>query len=65
MGLRLIRGVSEQAFYARFGKSLDEVYGDVLKKHMKNGLLEYKDGFFFLTERGLDVSNYVMADFIK
>ncbi len=65
LGLRLIRGVSEQAFYARFGKSLDEVYGDVLKKHMKNGLLEYKDGFFFLTERGLDVSNYVMADFIK
>lgn len=65
LGLRLIRGVPEQAFYDRFGKSLDEVYGDVLKKHMKNGLLEQKDGFFFLTERGLDVSNYVMADFIK
>lgn len=64
LGLRLTKGVSEQSFYEQFGCSLFEVYGSVLEKHRKNGLLEQKDGFFFLTEYGLDVSNYVMADFL-
>lgn len=64
LGLRLTKGVSEQAFYEQFGCSLNEVYGSVLEKHRKNGLLKQKDGFFFLTEYGLDVSNYVMADFL-
>lgn len=64
LGLRLTKGVSEQAFYERFGCSLYEVYGSVLEKHRKNGLLKQKDGFFFLTEYGMDVSNYVMADFL-
>ncbi|MDE5819419.1 MAG: radical SAM family heme chaperone HemW [Lachnospiraceae bacterium] len=64
LGLRLTKGVSEQAFYEQFGCSLYEVYGSILEKHRKNGLLKQKDGFFFLTEYGLDVSNYVMADFL-
>ena len=64
LGLRLTKGVSEQAFYERFGCSLYEVYGSVLEKHRKNGLLKQKDGFYFLTEYGMDVSNYVMADFL-
>ena len=64
LGLRLTEGVSEQAFYERFGCPLREVYDSVLQKHIKNGLLRHENGFFFLTERGLDVSNYVMADFL-
>lgn len=64
LGLRLTKGVSERAFYEQFGCSLHEVYGSVLEKHRKKGLLQQKDGFFFLTEYGLDVSNYVMADFL-
>ena len=64
LGLRMTKGVSERAFYEQFGCSLYEVYGSVLEKHRKNGLLKQKDGFFFLTEYGLDVSNYVMADFL-
>ncbi len=64
LGLRLTKGVSEQAFYEQFGCSLYEIYGSVLEKHRKNGLLKQKDGFLFLTEYGLDVSNYVMADFL-
>lgn len=64
LGLRMTKGVSERAFYEQFGRSLYEVYGSVIEKHRKNGLLKQKDGFFFLTEYGLDVSNYVMADFL-
>ncbi|MCM1103578.1 MAG: radical SAM family heme chaperone HemW [Clostridium sp.] len=64
LGLRLTKGVSEQAFLERFGRSVYEVYGSVLDKHKRDGLLAYRDGFWSLTERGLDVSNYVMADFL-
>lgn len=64
LGLRLTGGVSEQAFYGQFGRSVYEVYGSVLEKHIKSGLLVKKDGFLHLTERGVDVSNYVMADFL-
>lgn len=64
LGLRLTEGVSEQAFSKRFGRSVYAVYGSVLDKHKRDGLLAYRDGFWFLTERGLDVSNYVMADFL-
>ncbi|MCM1539282.1 MAG: radical SAM family heme chaperone HemW [bacterium] len=64
LGLRLTKGVSEQAFLERFGRSVYEVYGSVLDKHQRNGLLTERDGFLFLTDRGLDVSNYVMADFL-
>lgn len=64
LGLRLTKGVSEQAFYEQFGRSMYEIYDRVLQKHIENGLLVHKDGAFFLTEHGLDVSNYVMADFL-
>lgn len=64
LGLRMTKGVSEQAFRGQFGYDMQEIYGNVLKKHMKDGLLAHENGFFHLTERGLDVSNYVMADFL-
>lgn len=64
LGLRMTEGVSEQAFRRQFGYTMQEIYGNVLKKHLQNGLLVYQNGFYSLTERGLDVSNYVMADFL-
>ncbi len=64
LGLRLIRGVSESEFKALFEKDIDEIYGDVLEKHCKDGLLMRKGGRIFLSARGLDLSNYVMADFV-
>lgn len=64
LGLRLIRGVSKEEFFSRFGMSMDAVYGKVLEKLQAQGLLEEKDGQVFLTARGLDVSNYVFADFL-
>lgn len=64
LGLRLIKGVEEAVFKETFGKSIDDVYGEVLQKHCKEGLLIRERGRVFLSTRGLDVSNYVMADFI-
>lgn len=63
LGLRLIQGVEKAEFEKCFGCSMDEVYGRVIHENVRNGLLA-EDERVFLTKRGLDVSNYVMAQFL-
>ena len=64
LGLRMTRGVREEDFAERFGKTLDEVYEAVIRRHVRNGLLRQEDGRLMLTERGMDLANTVMADFL-
>lgn len=64
LGLRLTIGVRKSRFYQEFGQTMDEVYGAVLVKNIRDGLLEEENGFVRLTDRGVDVSNYVMAQFL-
>lgn len=68
LGLRMTEGVEAEEFEGRFHCSLHEVYGRVIQKNMENGLLEFVSSkgkeFLRLTERGLDLSNYVMAEFL-
>lgn len=63
LGLRLMAGVERRQFEEQFGVSMDRVYGEVIERHVKNGLLS--DGERIrLTPKGIDVSNYVMSDFL-
>ena len=64
LGLRLTEGVSEAEFRRRFGNSVDAVYGPVLARHTDGGLLERTGDRIRLTEKGLDLANYVMSDFL-
>ena len=64
LGLRLTRGVSVEGFITRFGQSIRNVYGGVIDKLEREGLLEHKNGYYHLTERGLDLSNYAMSLFL-
>ncbi|NFO10507.1 oxygen-independent coproporphyrinogen III oxidase [Clostridium botulinum] len=64
MGLRMIRGIEERDFKERFKKDIDEVYGDVIYKNIKQELLIRNGGRIYLTSRGIEVSNSVMSDFI-
>ena len=69
LGLRLIRGISYEQFEKQYGRSLPEVYGPVITQNIADGLLreyteESGERFLALTEKGLDVSNYVMAQFL-
>ena len=66
LGLRKMEGVSLADFQNRFGASLWDVYGEVLPKLINQGFLrESEDGKrMFLTERGIDVSNAVLAEFL-
>ena len=64
LGLRMMRGVSGKDFYERFGEDMKEVFADAVKAHLQDGTLKVTEEGFSLTERGIDVSNYVMADFV-
>lgn len=64
LGLRLIDGISKQVFTKIFTFTVDEIFGDVLKKHINNELLIDYGDFLKLSDRGLDISNYVLSDFL-
>lgn len=64
LGLRTMRGIEEKKFLKEFGVCIQEIYGDVIEKYKKQGLLLEHGGRIFLSECGIDVSNVVMADFL-
>ncbi len=70
LGLRMMKGVSEEEFYRQFGCRIDSVYGDVLVKLQRQGLLQVyhpdpgKERYYALTEKGIDVSNYIFEQFL-
>lgn len=64
MGLRMTEGISEEDFLKRFGKSITEVYEKKLKNFLKCGLILHKEGKYYLSRRGLDVSNSIMCEFL-
>lgn len=64
LGLRLTKGVSEIDFVSMFGIKLETVFGAVIQRLISNGLLK-KDGVWIsLTEWGMDVSNFVLSEFL-
>ncbi len=64
LGLRLTKGISEQQYVERYGAAPESFYGDWIGKMLNEELLERKEGYLRLTERGQDLSNYVMAGFV-
>lgn len=69
LGLRMLEGVSVEAFRMCFGHDLEKIYGSVIEKNILDGLLYYvkiedTDKQIALTEKGIAVSNYVMAQFL-
>lgn len=65
LGLRMTRGISEIDFVSAFGVKLDSVYGPVIEGLVKNGLLKREGTRISLTEWGMDVSNYVLSEFLQ
>lgn len=64
LGLRQKCGVSKKAFYNQFGLQLEEVYKDVLLDMHKKHLLSLRGNTISLTQKGMDLSNYVMSAFL-
>lgn len=64
LGLRMIQGIKTSQFHSLFSLSIEQVYGDVIQQHIEEGLLLCQNGVLRFTEKGLDVSNYVLCDFL-
>lgn len=64
LGLRMTKGVSAQGFVSNFGQNIQAVYGPVLDFMVREGLMELVHGYYRLTLRGIDISNYVMSQFM-
>ena len=64
LGLRLTEGVSKAEFHRQFGVSMEQIYGEVIRKNTAKGLLIDEAGCICLTREGMDLSNYVMAQFL-
>lgn len=64
LGLRKMNGISEQAFWNCFQKTIWDCYGENIRKVMEKGLLKQREGCLSLTKKGIDVSNYVFAEIL-
>ena len=65
LGLRMTEGVSEKEFEKRFGVKMEDIYGGVLHRHLEQNVIRRTpDHRIALTEYGLDVASYVMADYL-
>ena len=65
LGLRMTRGISEEAFAQMHGLSLDAYCGDILRQQAQQGLLTHCNGFWALTRRGMDVQNAILVEILE
>ena len=64
LGLRLKKGISINEFQKRFQKSIYEVYQDILDDLIEKSLLIENANRIYLSQKGTDVANYVMMQFL-
>ena len=64
LGLRMMRGVSANEFLERFGRNMWKLYGSVIERFVSQGMLEVRAPWVRLTEKGIDVSNRILAEFL-
>ncbi|MBQ0145829.1 MAG: oxygen-independent coproporphyrinogen III oxidase [Lachnospiraceae bacterium] len=64
LGLRMTKGVSAEEFAERFNRNMMEMFYYEFDKHVRSGLLEILPPYVRLTEKGLDLANVVMQDFV-
>ena len=64
LGLRLTQGISVNDFEKKFHTPYVSVYGKISRELEEKKLLRRENGRIFLTERGIDISNYVLSEFL-
>ena len=64
LGLRKTEGICCDRFQEKFGRPIEEVYGQQILELERKGLLKRENRKIRLTERGVDVSNTVFTEFM-
>lgn len=64
LGLRMMRGIQKKDFEERFHVPYEQIYGKVTEELANADMLALDEGRVYLTERGIDLSNRVLAEFL-
>ena len=64
LGLRMTKGVSDIDFTAQFGVKIRSVYGEKIDRLIANGLIREEASRLMLTDWGIDITNYVLSEFL-
>ena len=64
MRLRLTDGISSSEFKKRFNVDFYESYKSLIDKFINTGFMKYESSSYKLTDKGFDVSNSIMCEFI-
>ncbi len=64
LGLRMRDGFYRDEFTQAFGIPIEAVYGDALNHLQQEELLLKREGRIYLTDKGMDLNNYVVAQFM-
>lgn len=64
LGLRMTEGIEKSRFYHTFGFTVDNIYGAVVKVMEQEELIVDTPSRLMLTDKGMDLSNYVLAKFL-
>ena len=63
-GLRLKRGISPSVVGEKFGIQAAKIFTEKAGKQVKLKNMEKKDGFYYLSEKGLLISNQIFSEFL-
>ncbi|MBQ6288682.1 MAG: radical SAM family heme chaperone HemW [Clostridia bacterium] len=64
LGLRMNEGVNEDDFFRKHHISLEKYMGKKLHEMEKNGLMSHENKNWKMTERGFDIQNAVLVEFM-
>jgi len=64
LGLRQTAGVSAAVFFKSFGICIEDIYGEQLQKQRAQGFMEFSGGRYHYNDRGLEVSNILLSEFL-
>ena len=64
LGLRMTKGISISKFKEVFDKDIHDVYGAIIDKYISMKLITEENDYLRLTEKGIDVSNTILSDFL-
>ncbi len=59
--LRLTQGLSVNGFKYRFNKDFSEIFEKELKLYIDNGFMQFQNGHYSFTPKGMYVSNYILS----
>ncbi|MBR5322867.1 MAG: radical SAM family heme chaperone HemW [Clostridia bacterium] len=62
--LRLAEGLNVNEFKYNFNKDFSQMFEKELKLYIENGFMEFKNGNYYFTTKGMYVSNYILSTFM-